>query len=165
MLETVIPSNGTILETILLIPVKYILEIGIPILFGILLIILFCCICNCIFCFCFGKKTKKKEKTPIRKPRSERDGTIYSEINPAGMIENQRKNSRIQPENNNIIINQMNLNTEFQIEITNCRNKFQKSVSTESAYQEMDAQNCKSSCKLESIGEAGLSDEENISIV
>ena len=163
MVEIITFSNETFTDSILLIPVKHMLQIAVPVLVGVLILILFCCICNCFVCFCIGKKSKKKEKIPVRKPRSERDGTIYSEINPAGMIENQR----IYPTNDKIIIiNPMSIDSESQIELNDKRNKFQKSVSTESTYQEMSAPINKHSCKLESVKESLSSEEYNeISIV
>ena len=162
MVEVLTFSNETFTDDILLVPVKYILLIGLPVLVVIMLVVLVCCVCNCAICFCIGRMPKKQEETPIRKSRAEREGTIYSEINPAGMLENQRT----YPKSTRIIINQLHIDTQCQLEQETRKKKFQKSPSIESTYQEMNAPSHKSPRGLDSVPEDMFIDVINgISVV
>ncbi|KAI6659221.1 hypothetical protein LOD99_14894 [Oopsacas minuta] len=161
----IIPSglNAT-QEEVLIIPVKILLEKILTGIIGVVLIIICCCVSCCVVCcvVCYriGERSVQNETTRKVKPRLERDGTIYSEVNPAGMIENQRGNIRLNCRQNVVLTSFANTHTlpptptslpttpttppsttltttEQTIAQTNSRNKFQKSISTESAYQEM----------------------------
>ena len=159
--------NGTG-DDVLIFPIKFLLEIALPVVIGVVVVAVCCFLTSCITCFCCGRRSvKKKEEISRRKLRSERDGTIYSEVNPAGMIENQNGTLRSNKQQNIVLTSFTNKHTtpptpppmkltptETTTTTTSTTHKFQKSASIESTYQEMIPMNLRNlNCEMESIEE------------
>ena len=154
--------NGTV-EDVLIFPVKLLLEISLPVVIGVVVVVVCCFLTSCVVCFYCGRRSLKKEKNSRKRPRLERDGTIYSEVNPVGMIENQNRTLRLNKRQSVVMTSFTNKHTTpptpppmkltptqtpttptqtpttpTHIPTTpTTKHLFQKSVSTESAYQEM----------------------------
>lgn len=150
MVEIVLKRlNGTD-DEVLIFPLEFLLNIVLPVVIGVVVVVVCCFLTSCVVCFCCGRRSaRRKEEKLRRKHRSERDGTIYSEVNPSGMIENQNITLRSNKQRSIVLTSFVNKHTTpptpppikltpIQTTTTpSTTHKFQKSVSMESTYQEM----------------------------
>ena len=162
--------NGTD-TTHLIFPVLFLLQIVTPVIIGILIVLFCLCLVSCVVCFCIGKSSNNSNngKSQKQKSRLEREATIYTDINPAGMIENQFIGAiPLQQKigNATFFLNpQLHAQALTGIRIETHRPPMLRNASTESTYQDMTPKTIQSySSRLESVEEVVLKDDDVISI-